>query len=63
MNALVHRATIPRQVKAAVTTSVAFARNAARDSSGGDRRFLGNITRWLSFTVTADGKIAQIYWW
>jgi hypothetical protein len=51
MNALVHRATIPRQVKA------------ARDSSGGGRRFLGNITRWLSFTVTADGKIAQIYWW
>jgi hypothetical protein len=24
---------------------------------------LGNITRWFSFTVTADGKIAQIYWW
>jgi hypothetical protein len=24
---------------------------------------LGNITRWFSFTVTADEKIAQIYWW
>lgn len=24
---------------------------------------LGNATRWFSFTVTADGKIAQVYWW
>lgn len=24
---------------------------------------LGNVTRWFSCTVTADGKIAQIYWW
>jgi D-alanyl-D-alanine carboxypeptidase len=24
---------------------------------------LGNVTRWFSFTVTADGKIAQINWW
>ena len=23
---------------------------------------LGNATRWFSFTVTADGKIAQVYW-
>jgi hypothetical protein len=23
---------------------------------------LGNVTRF-SFTVTSDGKIAQIYWW
>ncbi|HVG07483.1 MAG TPA: serine hydrolase domain-containing protein [Thermoanaerobaculia bacterium] len=24
---------------------------------------LGNITRWFSFTVTEDGKVAQIFWW
>jgi CubicO group peptidase (beta-lactamase class C family) len=24
---------------------------------------LGNATRWFSFTVTAEGKIAQILWW
>lgn len=27
------------------------------------RAVLGNATRWFSFTVTPDGKIAQIYWW
>lgn len=24
---------------------------------------LGNATRWFTFTVTADGRIAQIFWW
>ena len=24
---------------------------------------LGNATRWFSFTLTAEGKIAQILWW
>jgi CubicO group peptidase (beta-lactamase class C family) len=24
---------------------------------------LGTATRWFSFTITADGKIAQISWW
>jgi D-alanyl-D-alanine carboxypeptidase len=24
---------------------------------------LGNATRWFSFTITPQGKIAQIYWW
>jgi CubicO group peptidase (beta-lactamase class C family) len=24
---------------------------------------MGNTTRWFSFTVTAEGKIAQINWW
>jgi len=35
----------------------------------GDERILrykavqGSATRWYSFTVTPDGKIAQISWW
>ena len=24
---------------------------------------LGDATRWFSFTLTANGKIAQVYWW
>lgn len=24
---------------------------------------LGDVTRWFSFTVTADGRVAQINWW
>jgi hypothetical protein len=27
------------------------------------RAILGNATRWFSFTVKADGRIAQIRWW
>lgn len=39
-----------------------------QESAGEDRilrykAVLGDATRWFSFTVTADGKIAQINWW
>jgi CubicO group peptidase (beta-lactamase class C family) len=27
------------------------------------KAMLGNATRWFSFTLTAEGKIAQILWW
>lgn len=27
------------------------------------RAVLGDVTRWFSFTLTHDGKIAQIHWW
>ena len=43
--------------------------HAGRGWKTGDGRILrykavlGNATRWFSFTVTAEGKIAQILWW
>lgn len=27
------------------------------------RALLGNVTRWFSFTLTEDGRVAQVFWW
>ena len=41
----------------------------SESEKGGDahilryKAVLGNVTRWFSFTLTGDGRVAQVFWW